>query len=244
MKRAVLISLFAFLLCSCAAELTRPASGGGWLCIEDIRVGGHSVLGTKGAVDSDFGITIFDGNGAAVESFTAGNVPSKVALPAGDYTLSATSANIDSWTSAAGGVGEAAFRDEVEFTIEPEMYSYVKVVAPMVNYGVRFEVEDGLEQWFTAFSLTADGSGGRGLALTERVTGWFDDEKLTFHLNATNTDGDSFNGSSYVFSPKKGHRYTFRYALSPEETQTGGADIEITIDDEFIDGDDEEVIVE
>lgn len=243
MRNTILISLLAAVLCSCSAELTRPVAGNGWLCIEDITVSGHSVMGTKGAVDSDFIVEISDSEGKAVQSFSAGNVPSKVALPAGDYKLTAYSTNAGDWKSAADGVGAAAYRGETDFTIEAEMYAYVKVVAPMANCAVRFVVEDDLSQWFTAFSLSAQGSGERDLTLAEDIAGWFEEGKLSFRLNATNTDGDSFEGPVYSFTARKGHLYTLKFMLSPAEVQTGGTDLDITIDDEFVD-DDEEINID
>lgn len=243
MRNATLISLLAVLLCSCNAELTRPVAGNGWLCIEDITVSGHSVMGTKGAVDDDFVVEISDSEGKAVQSFSAGNVPSKVALPAGDYKLTAYSTNVGDWKSAADGVGAAAYRGETDFTIEAEMYAYVKIVAPMANCAVRFVIEDDLSQWFTTFSISAEGGGGRNLTLSENITGWFEEGKLSFHLNATNTDGDSFEGYGYSFTARKGHLYTLKYKLSPAEVQTGGTDLDITIDDEFVD-DEEEIDID
>lgn len=241
MKRLALISLLAALLCSCKAELWNVVSGYGWLCLDNTAI---NAIATKGSVDRDFIVSIADEGGNTIQSYSAGNVPSKVSLPAGNYTLVTYSSNIESWKSLNGGAGAAAYRDSAPFTIEPEMYAYVKVVAPMVNYGVRFLVDEGLDQWFTRFSLAVNGSQGRSLALAQGVTGWFDDEKVTVFLNATNTDGDSFKGTSYSLNTKKGHRYTFRYSLSPVEPQTGGSDITIIIDDEFIDGGEEIIVVE
>lgn len=243
MKRSALILFFVLLVCSCR-KVETFGDGCGWLCIEDISVVGSSEKGTRGAVDSGFSISILDEGGALVQEFAAGSVPSKIALPSGNYTLSACSSNINDWQVAEGGAGAAAYRDDVAFTIEPEMYCYVKIVAPMVNYGIRFLVDDTLNQWFSLFSLSADGSSSRSLSLLPGVTGWFDDETITVSLNATNTDGDSFNGTKYKLTPKKGHRYTFRFSLSANESDNGNASLTITIDDEFEDGGSENIEIE
>lgn len=243
MRKIILILSFVFLVCSCRKE-TMADGRSGWLCIEDISVGGWSAKGTRGVVDSDFSISILDGGGALVQEFAAGSVPSKIALPAGNYTLSACSSNINDWKQANSLGGAPAYRDDVDFTIESEMYCYVKITAPMVNYGIRFSVDEGLNQWFTQFSLSADGTSGRSLSLLPGVTGWFEDETITVSLNATNTDGDSFKGGSYKMTPKKGHRYTFRYSLSAEESNNGSASLSISVDDEFSDGGEENIEVE
>lgn len=239
-KKVALISALILLLCSCGKEAQQlPAKGQGWLCIDGFSVNAS----TKGMIDNDFGISILNTDGSPVQgkTFPAGSVPSKIALDGGNYILDAYSANIDNWKTADGGRGNAAYRQKEGFLIQPEMYSYVSIHAPHVNYAVRFRLEEGLEKWFKASSISVLEGSGRNVTLQQMQTGWFDASSVSVTISVTNTDNDSYTGKAYTLNGKPGHRYTLTYSLSPAED--GTSSINVTIDDEFEDGGEDIVIV-
>lgn len=252
MKKAILISVLFCLLCSCSRESARVESGYGWLCIEDIaQRGGDVVVSTlksvsevtKGGVDPDFGINILTSDGQPVQgcSYAPGEVPGKIQLPSGDYRIEAFSGNINSWRTAFSGRGAAAYRAEGTFEIEADMYKYVKIQAPLVNYGICFKVEEGLYDWFKSFSLAVTENQSRKVTLSDGQSGWFDAATVSVVITAVNTDNDSFSGNPYILNASSGHLYTLNYSLSPSED--GSFSVEISIDDSFGDAGEEQIII-
>lgn len=222
--------------------MTPDAARQGWLCIERIAVRGQRLAnGTKGSVDSDFVVNVNYGDGGIAASYPAGLVPSKIALEQGDYMLETHSDNIDSWKNENSGRGAAAYRAVQSFTIEPDMYRYVRVVAPLVNFGIRFTTEDGLDKWFTSFSLEINENANRNVTVAREQTAWCDATSVCIIFLATNTDGDSFQSEVLTLDTQAGHLYTLHYSLSPSEE--GSAGISVSVDDEFEDAGEELVIL-
>lgn len=243
-KKSILISAMVCLLCSCQKEVTMEPEYG-WLCIESIGHAGTNVhvSTTKGSVDSDFSISILTLDGQAVPgcSYQAGTVPGKIRLQEGSYRLEVASSNINDWRSAFSGKGAAAYKAQGQFDIEADMYRYVKIQAPLVNYGVRFAVDNGLYKWFKSFSIDVTESPARKVLLLENECGWFDAPSVSVVISATNTDGDCFQSSPLNLDTQAGHLYTLHYSLSASDEGRSG--IQITIDDQFDDSGEDFVII-
>lgn len=239
MKNHTVILLSALLLCCSCIKQEAPVRSG-FLTIGEIGVSGVSIASTK-AIDSDFALEIIKAESLSqVKSYPAGNVPQRIELAPGTYRLIAHSTNEDSWKQ---GNGQVAYRDTSEvFTIIEDQITKLDMKVRASNWRIQAQMPENFEKWFSAWSVEISQE-ERSVNISADEHAWFDAPSVLFRVKATNTDGDSFEGPEYKMSHlKAGHSYTMKFAF--RATESGNADIDITIDDDWGDAGDEVIIVE
>ena len=230
MKRLIYILLTIICLTACQQEQLQPSQGRGVLELDLQRMGRPTVI-TR-AVDDDLTVDILkDGVLYNGMHFTPGNVPVKIVLEPGLFTIRAYTDNQDSWKTANGGKGESCYMAETTVEMEEDMVKRLTLQVPMTNYAVSLELPEFFNNLFRSYVFTLK-SGGRTTTIKEGEKAYFDpaDQGFSYALSATNTDGNTHAHSAINFPDvAAGKLFTLRYSYDSDAT-SGGVDIVITDD--------------
>lgn len=219
------IFAFTIALVSCQTEALKPSQGTGTLSLGMTRAGTTS----SQAIDDDLALKVLDSEGNVYVEFRAGNVPRKVVLEPGTFTVIAYTENQDTWTEANEGLGEACYYGTSEVSIEFDQTCYVNMEVPMVNYAVTVTMPDLFDNLFKdyAFNLV---SGDKSVSIREGQKAYFtlEDGGFEYKLTATNTDNVTHSSSPLTYSKvEHGKLYNITYYYGTD-ANSGGIDIEIT----------------
>lgn len=195
---------------------------------------------TTRAVDEDLAVTILDDEGRTYKYYSAGNIPAKIVLEPGTFTVCAHTENQKSWHTANGGKGEACYYGEKEIVMEHDSRQKLSMSVPMLNYAVSLKLPELFNNLFNSYAFTLS-SGNRETIIQEGEKAYFDikDGGFFYALSTTNTDGATHAHSPIQFTEiQKGKLYLLKYSYDSDAT-SGGIDIEITddmgTDDTFVD---------
>lgn len=203
------------LLVSCDSD-DIAVSGQGYLSLGGI-VMQDAVTAVTRAVDSDLIVEITSSDGSFHRVFDAGEVAvnDKIPLEIGEYMLSAYTANYSDMPAWSGeNRGEAVYYiAEQPFTIKEDYITYPQVKVPMVNYGVRFTLPKGYEEYFKSCSLQVI-TANRQLTLQPGETAYLNEiGEVQHHLSLTNTDGETMQQDGTLEATAYGTIYDISYSL-------------------------------
>ncbi len=234
-------TLYIYIVClltfaSCQHDEMGVFEGHGQLCLELYRAG-LPKMATRSA-DSDLAVTILDSHGNVLEQYAAGEVPAKIVLEVGQFTVRAYTDNQSSWKTQNGGKGAGCYYADTLITMQPDAQLNLVMEVPMTNYAATLRLPETFGTLFSSYTFTL-ASGGRQVTVTEGEKAYFDvaDGGFTYSLRATNTDGNTHSHSAILFPEvESGKLFTVHYDYASAAT-TGGVDIEITDNMETDDND-------
>lgn len=186
---------------------------------------------TTRAVEADLAVTILDADGKTYKFYHAGNVPDKIVLEPGTFTVRAYTDNQDSWKTGNGGKGEPCYYAEKNIVMEYDSRHKLSMEVPMLNYAVSLKLPELFHELFSSYTFTLN-SGEREVTINDEEKAYFDiaDEGFSYALSTINTDGVSHGHSAINFTDvESGKLYLLKYSYDSDAT-SGGIDIEISDD--------------
>ncbi|MBQ5912520.1 MAG: DUF4493 domain-containing protein [Bacteroidaceae bacterium] len=228
MKRTLLyIQLILLALTSCQSELPVPEQGNCYLELNLSRVG-VAKRQTR-AIDNDLALKILDNKGEIYVQYRAGNVPNKLVLSPGIFTVIAYTENQDDWTKANDGRGEASYYGSCQVEMAFDQTTYANLQVPMTNYAVSLALPEYFHDFFPSYTFSLN-SGERHTKVKEGEKAYFDAEEggFTYQLTATNTDQITHHTTPITYKKvESGKLYQMTYYYGTDDN-SGGLDIEIT----------------
>lgn len=228
MKRTLLyIQLILLALTSCQSELPVPEQGDCYLELNLSRVG-VAKRQTR-AIDNDLALKILDNKGEIYVQYRAGNVPNKLVLSPGIFTVIAYTENQDDWTKANDGRGEASYYGSCQVEMAFDQTTYANLQVPMTNYAVSLALPEYFHDFFPSYTFSLN-SGERHTKVKEGEKAYFDAEEggFTYQLTATNTDQITHHTTPITYKKvESGKLYQMTYYYGTDDN-SGGLDIEIT----------------
>lgn len=228
MKRTLLyIQLILLTLTSCQSELPVPEQGDCYLELNLSRVG-VAKRQTR-AIDNDLALKILDNKGDIYVQYRAGNVPNKLVLSPGIFTVIAYTENQDDWTKANDGRGEASYYGSCQIEMAFDQTTYANLQVPMTNYAVSLALPEYFHDFFPSYTFSLN-SGERHTKVKEGEKAYFDAEEggFTYQLTATNTDQITHHTTPITYKKvESGKLYQMTYYYGTDDN-SGGLDIEIT----------------
>lgn len=228
MKRTLLyIQLILLALTSCQSELPVPEQGDCYLELNLSRVG-VAKRQTR-AIDNDLALKILDNKGDIYVQYRAGNVPNKLVLSPGIFTVIAYTENQDDWTKANDGRGEASYYGSCQIEMAFDQTTYANLQVPMTNYAVSLALPEYFHDFFPSYTFSLN-SGERHTKVKEGEKAYFDAEEggFTYQLTATNTDQITHHTTPITYKKvESGKLYQMTYYYGTDDN-SGGLDIEIT----------------
>ena len=228
MKRILLyIQLILLTLTSCQSELPVPEQGDCYLELNLSRVG-VAKRQTR-AIDNDLALKILDNKGEIYVQYRAGNVPNKLVLSPGIFTVIAYTENQDDWTKANDGRGEASYYGSCQVEMAFDQTTYANLQVPMTNYAVSLALPEYFHDFFPSYTFSLN-SGERHTKVKEGEKAYFDAEEggFTYQLTATNTDQITHHTTPITYKKvESGKLYQMTYYYGTDDN-SGGLDIEIT----------------
>lgn len=211
-----LVGLFA-----CQQEDLPSVGETGSLSLENmtVEVANTESISTR-AVDDDLYVEIWDEAGSQVgETYEPGNIPAKIELDPGNYTLKAYNAAFNEQSIDKGAA--IYYIDNKFFTIEAGKVNYLSVKVPMINIGVQLVLPEGFSGdsgWFENYTFTVR-VGEKTVELKNEEIAYFSyssDVTLSYQLIATNNDGEPFDSEVITYgealSPGTIYVITYDYA--------------------------------
>lgn len=228
MKRTLLyIQLILLALTSCQSELPVPEQGDCYLELNLSRVG-VAKRQTR-AIDNDLALKILDNKGDIYVQYRAGNVPNKLVLSPGIFTVIAYTENQDDWTKANDGRGEASYYGSCQIEMAFDQTTYANLQVPMTNYAVSLALPEYFHDFFPSYTFSLN-SGERHTKVKEGEKAYFDAKEggFTYQLTATNTDQITHHTTPITYKKvESGKLYQMTYYYGTDDN-SGGLDIEIT----------------
>ena len=221
----ILMAIFA--MASCQVEELPPHEGECALMLDLTRVGVEYTT-TRG-IDNDLAIKIVDSIGNVYAQYSAGNIPPKIVLEPGKFTLHAFTENQDSWAGENDGRGGPCYYGTYQVQMEYDRVCYVNMQVPMTNYAVTLSLPELFDVLFLSYTYSLK-SGSREITIKEGEKAYFspEDGGFTYQLSATNTDNTTHHTSPLTYKKvEAGNLYNMTYYYDTEDN-SGGLDIEIT----------------
>lgn len=188
-----LVGLFA-----CQQEDLPSVGETGFLSLENmtVEVANTESISTR-AVDNDLYVEIWDEAGSQVgETYEPGNIPAKIELDPGNYTLKAYNAAFNEQSIDKGAA--IYYIDNKFFTIEAGKVNYLSVEVPMTNIGVRLALPEGFSNWFKTYSFTIS-DGNRSVSISNGETAYFSIvQDIYYTLSVTNNDDEQKTDSNAI----------------------------------------------
>lgn len=214
-----LIVGLATLLCtlaSCGADDMVAAPTG--TVVLQLTHSGMPAVATRAGVNRDLALVITrtDGrpfaDGRKSIDYAAGQVPDKITLEVGRFNIHVFTDNQATWPTANGGLGEACYEGDVEFSVGDDDIVYCVYEVPMTNSAVAYSLPDRFDEFFTAhtFSVTSD---GRSKTLAAGDTFFCSPQQgFVYTFSLTNADGETFKlPAMRCAATEAGLRYTVRF---------------------------------
>jgi hypothetical protein len=222
----IYIVLLALASCTNAPE---PApKGNGTLSFASLtRNGANAAEG----IDQDLAIRVLDGNGDVFVEYRAGEIPRKIVLEEGKFTIQAYTENQDTWHTENNGQGAPCYFGSLEVDVEYDYVTTVSMEVPIVNYAVTLTLPDLFEDLFKSYTFALS-SGTRTVNIKEGEKAYFSvaDGGFTYKLSATNTDNVSHSTTPITYrNVEAGKLYNMTYYYGTD-ANSGDLDIEITDD--------------
>ena len=210
MKRLLYILLGVLALTACQQH----AEQGLGECVLELDVVRADVpVVASRAIDADLAVTVLDANGAAYVSYPAGDVPKKIVLEPGVFTVCVYTENQDSWPMANDGRGEGCYYASQQIEMEYDHFIRLTMAVPMTNYAVGLELPELFDELFTSYQFSLK-NGAREVVLRDGEEAYFSvlDGGFTYALSTVNADGVSnAHDPIEVASVQSGKKYLISY---------------------------------
>ena len=221
---------------SCTNEIV-PTCGDGSAMLDITsltRAGASSAM----TIDEDLAISILDSDGELFKQYPAGEIPGKIVLEPGTFTLQAYTENQNTWHEENNGLGAACYFGSIQIEVTYDEIKKIEMEVPISNYAVTLTLPDLFDKLFKSYSFTLS-SGTRSVNIKEGDKAYFPVEEggFTYKLSATNTDNNSHSTTPITYrNVEAGKLYNMTYYYGTD-ANSGGLDIEITDDMETEDED-------
>lgn len=207
MKRALFYIAALIMLASCQQEeLPLSEQALGYLSIDglSVKVENLDYVATR-AVDPEFYVKI-EGE-TKIETYKPGEIPSEIALEPGTYKLSVY--NYETYQE-----GEPLYSKDTTIVIKEGEVNHVSMQVPLKNVGVRLELPDGFETYFSyTFSVEQDSESKS--ELRDNETYYFEKAEagnIMYSMTVTNTDEEMRPAEMGTISnPQNGNIYVVKY---------------------------------
>lgn len=225
MKQYISILLSCLFLLSCQQEEMLSPAEEGYLALSAVDVQEVQInkVPTRATAASEpLHVDILQ-NGVVVpgHSYTADNLPAKIKLPVGNYTLEIYS---DSYKQPVDGLGAAIYHQSQLFDIAENTTNNLGVISvKMVNVGVSLQLPQDFDTWFPTYTFTVT-IGDTSKELRNGETAYFDFVEggaLSYTLSATNSDNEQpFNKmGTYQGTLSDNTIYTVTYSLATQTVE-------------------------
>lgn len=205
---SLLLSCLLFLLASCTED--EQSVVGGNLSIVGVTIEEANILAVRTKAIELPKVTLHvdilkDGKVFDNNSYTSEELPMKVKLATGNYTLEIYSDAYKAF-GTDGSLGGAKYYHSEEFSIEDNKTTDLKTITlSMLNFGIALTLPEGFTDWFSDYSFIVK-VGDKTKSLTSGQIAYFDFEdgtttSFTYSLSATNQDGEALNSTGEY--PKK-----------------------------------------
>lgn len=218
-----MLMLLAFASCANEADLTHGNSGESSLCLVT-RAGNTTET-------DDLAMKVLDSKGNLYEQYKTGEIPKKITLEPGKFTLVIYTDNQETWQEANDGKGEPCYYTEYSLEMQFDEIRRDTIAVAMTNYAVTLKLPEYFHDLFNAHTFHLSDE-KRNTAITEGEKAYFASSEAGFNysLEATNTDGVTHSHSRYKFNDvENGKLYTVKYVYELD-ANTGGVEIEIEND--------------
>ena len=230
MKKKYLIYTYVAVLCfsmfiSCTIDVGD---------ITQVQVTSELSLVTRAGLpveNENLALRILDKNHMLYKKYEAGEIPPKVLLKRGEFTLVIYSDNQETWQNANNGKGEPCYYATYHVELHDEEVKRIVVDVPMVNYAVTLKLPEHFNDLFPSYLFTLS-SGERSLDIEFGEKAYFDPQKggFIYSLQATNTDGTTHSHSKIEYvGVESGKLYVVKYSYALDANR-GSVDIEIEND--------------
>ena len=223
MKQYISILLSFFFLLSCQQEEMLSPVEEGYLALSAVELQEVQVnkVPTRATVASEplYVDILQKGEVVPGYAYTTANMPSKIKLPVGNYTLEIYN---DSYKQQpVDGLGAAIYHYSESFDIAENKTTDLGVIQmKMANVGVSLQLPQGFDTWFSTYTFTVT-IGEVSKELKHGETAYFDfveGGRLSYVLSVTNQDNDAQEKSgTYAGTLSVNTIYTVTYLL---ESQT------------------------
>lgn len=236
MKQHLIYIYIVLLAIASCTNVPEPASkGNGTLSFASLtRTGANTVED----IDQDLAITVLDSNGDVFVQYPAGEIPRKIVLEEGRFTIQAYTENQETWTAENNGLGAPCYFGSCEVDVEYDYITTISMEVPIVNYAVTLTLPDLFDDLFKSYTYTLN-SGTRSVSIKKGEKAYFSvgDGGFTYKLTATNTDNVTHSTTPITYrNVEAGKLYNMTYYYGTD-ANSGGLDIEITDDMETEDED-------
>jgi hypothetical protein len=232
MKNYLIFILLIFNLVSCTSEIDETAHQ---------QIDGAVCLVSRSNVPlqmDDLSLRILDQNGNLYKQYSTGEIPQKILLKRGAFTLVIYSDNQETWQNANNGNGEPCYYATYHVNVHDEEVKRIVVDVPMINYAVTLKLPEYFNDLFPSYLFTLS-SGERSLDIESGEKAYFDSQKggFIYSLQATNTDGTTHSHSKIEYvGVESGKLYVVKYSYALDANR-GSVDIEIENDMHMNDSD-------
>lgn len=244
MKRlCIYIIMCAFALVSCQQDIPVPSQSNAVLELDLLRAG-RPVVSTRAVADG-LAVEILK-DGTEYMSYAAGQVPKKIVLEPGTFTVRAYSPNQNgAWKTENYGKGAGCYYAETTVQMEYDAVTRLKLDVPMTNYAVGLQLPEMFDILFNptgkpfpeSYTFTLKSGDREEVTIKEGERAYFDvdDGGFSYALKATNNDNNTHQHSAINFTEvSAGKLFTIKYDYS-NDINTGGVVIIITDDMEIVD---------
>ena len=181
-------------------------------------------------------LTIFDATGAVyqvIEDFS--QTASALNLPTGSYTAEAVMG-----VETEGGVSYApCYKGRIDFVVRANMVSSVEIVCRLTSVKVTVSVSEQIKSNFTYSLELTDGHATETFTndISEHKELYFHaSESLSWVLNLTNINGESFVLNDSYADVSSGQHYNLVFSLEESsQDKIGAGEFKITVDDSLND---------
>ncbi len=216
---------WGIMFCSCSNDTVESAASTGTLCVDLAQQRPSNITVTTRAVSQGLQVDVTDATRGDVYHFSEEDAEERLRaleLKTGTYTLKAYSANHET-TYTGSELGDEKWFASMIFSIENNKQTRIGLTVPMTNFGIRFQMPQGLDKWFTNQQFTVTYA-GRTLTIPANGIAYFDvadGQELSFQLTMKNTDGETFQTQStrQANDINAGTMYTVTYEMVNQAPQ-------------------------
>ncbi len=181
--------------------------------------------------DKDLAMKVLDNKGNLYKQYNTGEIPQKITLEPGEFTLIVYTDNQNTWQEANNGKGEACYYTEYHVKMNFDEIRRDTIAVPMINYAVTLKLPEYFHDLFESHTLKLSDY-KRHTTITEGEKAYFacSKEGFNYSLEATNTDGATHSHSEIKYnSVENGKLYIVKYVYGLD-ANSGSVNIEIEND--------------
>lgn len=226
---SILLMVCAGLFCSCQSDDITSSKQQGYLVI---NVASNSEKSTFAAVEDDYSIVITDTKGKVVASYPKlSDVPQKITLSAGTYTVSAYSGE-----DVVAAFNQPYYAGHQSVKINFQETSTAELICRLANVRVTVDFSDNIRKNFTSYTATVTNGLENGTLVFKdgdinngyfRANGY-----ITWKLYLVNNNGTPFEFVKTIkgVEPRDYYKLTFDISDSAGGLDDGGIGLDVSVD--------------